>query len=349
MNKADIYDCIIIGGGPGGLYSAFYAGLRNMKVKLIEAQPVLGGKINLYQEKLIWDVGGFAPVTGRDLIGHLVKQAMTFEPEVVLNEKITSFSKNEEGIFVLEGSSGEVHFSKTIIVAIGAGIITPKKLELDDASRFEASNLHYSVDSIRRFKDKVVMISGGGNSAIDWANLLEPVASKVYLTYRKGAFAGHEAQVSQLENSGVECLMNTTISRLVPVGGEERIGEVELVSSENGSEMSIGVDEVLVTHGFDQDASLFANSKLDIKTLDNFYLKSTPSGETSIPGLYGAGDIVKYDGKVFLIAGAFQDAANAVNRAKKFIEPEAGEMAMVSSNHEAFKQMNRELVFKMVE
>lgn len=156
----------------------FYSGLREMKVKLIEYQPRLGGKIHVYPEKMIWDVGGLTPTTGEKLIEQLVEQGLTFNPTVVLNEKVESITRNEEGIFVLHTASGQVHFSKTIIVAVGGGILNPQKLEIDGAERFEVSNLNYTVKSFNRFKDKTVIISGGGNSAIDWANELEPIAKR---------------------------------------------------------------------------------------------------------------------------------------------------------------------------
>lgn len=178
MERQELFDVTVIGGGPTGLYSTFYSGLREMKTKLIEYQPHLGGKIHVYPEKMIWDVGGLTPITGEKLIEQLVKQGLTFHPEVVLNEKIESITRDEEGIFVLHAASGRKHYSKTVIVAVGSGILTPQKLEIEGAERFEVANLHYTVKSLKYFRDKTVIISGGGNSAIDWANELEPIAKK---------------------------------------------------------------------------------------------------------------------------------------------------------------------------
>ncbi|MFV2049781.1 NAD(P)/FAD-dependent oxidoreductase, partial [Metabacillus sp. YM-086] len=186
MDSQELFDVTVIGGGPAGLYSAFYSGLREMKTKIIEFQPHLGGKIHVYPEKMIWDVGGQTPILGEKLIQQLVQQGLTFDPTVVLNEKVESISRTEEGIFILHTSSGEKHYSKTVIVAVGSGILNPQKLEIEGAEKFEVSNLHYTVKSLKRFKNKKVIISGGGNSAIDWANELEPIAEKVILTYRKG-------------------------------------------------------------------------------------------------------------------------------------------------------------------
>jgi ferredoxin/flavodoxin---NADP+ reductase len=347
MENNEIYDITIIGGGPAGLYSAFYAGLREMKTKIIEAQSDLGGKIHVYPEKVIWDVGGIGPITGANLIKQLKEQAMTFNPEVVLNEKIESISKNQD-LFLLKAASGKVHYSKSIIVAIGSGILKPQKLKLEGAEKFEVSNLHYMVNSLKYFKDRTVVISGGGNSAIDWANALEPVAKKIYLVHRRECFSGHESQVTQLMNSSVECLFHSCISSLIADEIRTSIAEVEITNQTTGEVLRLPVDDVLVNHGFDQDASLLENSELEPRMIDGFYIDGTPTSETSVPGMFAAGDILKHDGKLNLIAGTFQDAANAVNKAKQFIEPAASHAAMVSSHNKVFSERNKEMILELI-
>lgn len=348
MDQQELFDVTVIGGGPAGLYSAFYSGLREMKTKLIEFQPQLGGKIHVYLEKMIWDVGGLTPVPGAKLIEQLVEQGLTFGPEVVLNEKVEAIHRNEEGIFELETASGRKHFSKTVIVAIGSGILKPQKLEIEGAERFEISNLHYTVKSFRPFKDKTILISGGGNAALDWAAELEPIAKQVYLTYRKETFAGHEAQASQVLNSSVACFFQTTITKLIASENHEVIDRVELTHLDTGEVSYLPVDEVIISHGYERDTSLLQNSKLPIKIADQYYIAGNANSESSIPGLYAAGDILRHEGKLNLIAGAFQDAANAVNKAKQFIQPDAGKSGMVSSHNELFKERNRELVKQML-
>ncbi|USK70272.1 NAD(P)/FAD-dependent oxidoreductase [Peribacillus asahii] len=348
MEQFELFDVTVIGGGPAGLYSTFYSGLREMKTKLIEYQPQLGGKIHVYPEKMIWDVGGITPVPGAKLIEQLVEQGLTFHPEVVLNEKVESITRNEDGIFILHAASGRKHFSKTVIMAVGGGILNPQRLAIEGAERFEVSNLNYTVKSLKRFKDKTVIISGGGNSAIDWANELEPIAKKVYLTYRKDVLAGHEAQVTQLMNSSAVCFLNTSITKLIADSSHETIERVQLTNHETQEVTYVSIDEVIINHGYEQDKTLLENSKLDIKLVDDYYIEGNASSESSVEGLYAAGDILKHDGKVHLIAGAFQDAANAVNRAKQFIQPDASHAGMVSSHNEVFKKRNRELVQKMM-
>jgi len=339
----EIVDVTIIGGGPAGLFAAFYSGLREMNTKIIEYQPMLGGKVHVYPEKMIWDIGAITPVSGAQLIKQMVEQGLTFEPEVVLGEKVTSISQAEQGHFVLNTASGNQHLSKTVILAIGGGIINPTKLDIEGAERFEVTNLHYTVKSLARFKDKTVLISGGGHSAVDWANELSLIAGKVYLSYRKEELKAHEADVSRLTTNGVECLLNTSIKKLVAGENLSLIETVVLEKNEDGSELNIAVEEVIISHGFDRDNGFLQNCEVKIE-MDSYWIAGTSMSETSVPGIYAAGDILSYEGKLHLIAGAFQDAANAVNKAKKFVTPDADAYGMVSSHNELFTKKNREIM-----
>jgi len=335
-------DVTIIGGGPAGLYAAFYSGLRELKTKIIEYQPFLGGKVHVYPEKMIWDVGGLTPVPGAKLIEQLVAQALTFEPEVVLGEKVESIARDAEGIFLLHTASGAVHRSRTVILAVGGGILKPIKLNIEGAERFEVTNLHYTIKSLARFKGKQVLISGGGNSAVDWANELAPIAAKVYLTYRSDALKGHEAEITKLGKGGVELLLNTTITKLIADKDQGQVASVMLANGED-SEVRLEVDEVIISHGYERDKELLDNSEVKIE-LKDYRVAGTPTSATSVPGIYAAGDVLYHEGKLHLIAGAFQDAANAVNEAKQYITPEAHSYGMVSSHNELFAEKNRELL-----
>ncbi|TFD99688.1 NAD(P)/FAD-dependent oxidoreductase [Jeotgalibacillus sp. R-1-5s-1] len=347
MMRNELYDVTIIGGGPAGLYSAFYSGLRGMKTKILEYQPHLGGKVNVYPEKMIWDAGGMPPVTGAKMVEQMIEQGLTFDPSVYLNEKVDAIRKNEDGHFEVTAASGNVHLSKTVIVAVGSGILNPQKLQIEGAERFEVTNLHYTVQSLKKFKDKTVLISGGGNTAIDWANELEPIAKKVYITHRSCNFKGHEAQIGQLMKSSAVCLLNTQITKLQASAAHDAIERVELTHSITNEVSYLDVDDVIINHGYEIDASLIKNSELPIDMADDYFIKACAAGGSTVPGLYAAGDIVKHEGKLNLLMGAFHDAANAVNQAKRYITPDAGAAAMVSSHNDVFKDRNRELVKKL--
>lgn len=344
MKEHELFDVIIIGGGPAGLFSAFYSGLREMKTKIIEYQPKLGGKMHVYPDKMIWDVGGVTPIPVGELIERVVKQGLTFQPEVVLNEKVTAIHKNETDIFVIDTASGQKHFTKTIILAVGGGILNPTTLDVKHADKYSDKTLHYSVKSLRHFKNKTVLISGGGNAAIDWALELEPIAKKVYVSYRKDTFKGHEAQVTELLNSSITCCFQTSITRLNGNITDGVIKSVELTDLSTNTVTELTVDDVIINHGYEREAKLLKNSDLDIRLKEDFFIDGNALSESNIAGLYAAGDILKYDGKVHLIVGAFQDAVNAVNRAKQFIEKEAEAFPMVSSHNELLKERSMELM-----
>lgn len=349
MKEMEVFDVTIIGGGPAGLFSAFYSGLREMKTKIIEYQRQLGGKVHVYPEKMIWDIGGMPPISGEQFIQQMTEQALTFDPTVILGEKVVAIEKNETGIFVLKTESGIKHYSKTVIIAIGGGIIQPQKLEVEGAETFLHSNLHYTVKSLRQFKDKIVLISGGGHTAVDWANELEPIAKKVYLTYRKDTLNAHERQVTQLLNSSVQCFFYTEITNLIPDHSESRIEKVELTHHQTREVTTLTVDEVVVNHGYNRDKALLDERTLPVETINDYYVKGNAFCETSVPGLFAAGDVIDYEGKVHLIAGAFQDAMNAVNKAKVYIQPEATAYGTVSSHNDIFKERNRELINKQMQ
>ncbi|TMW72812.1 NAD(P)/FAD-dependent oxidoreductase [Alteribacter natronophilus] len=340
---SDVYDVTIIGGGPAGLYSAFYSGLRGMKTKIIEVQPELGGKVRLYPEKIIWDVGGQPPISGEKFRSQLVDQGLRFSPTVLLNTKVTGFDKKEDGLFAITTDDREVQLSKTVIMAVGSGIITPQKLPLEGAERFELTNLHYTVQSLERFRGKRVLISGGGNAAVDWANELEPLAEQVYLTHRRDNLSGHEAEVERLLGSRVRCFFGASICELR--SGTEA-GRIDCVALEDGActrWAELEVDEVIISHGYERDAGLIESAGLSLEVAGDGVIDGGADSSTHMPGVFAAGDILRHEGKLNLIAGAFHDAANAVNRAKQFIEPEAGRHAMVSSHNERFKEWNGKL------
>lgn len=348
MSQATLVDVTIIGGGPAGLYAAFYSGLRGMSTKIIEFQPELGGKLHVYQEKMIWDIGGVTPAPAAEMIRRLVEQGMTFNPEVVLNEKVTSIEKDGEGNFVLTSATGAKHYSRTVILAVGGGILKPQKVEIEGAERFEVSNLHYTVKSLQHFKGKRVLISGGGNAAIDWANELEPIAKEVILTYRKCDLNGHEAQVQQLLQSNVVCHFNTRIDKLIASDDHHTIEKVELKHCLEESGLTLEVDDVVINHGYEVDTSLIGGSEAKLKLTNDHRIAGTPMSGTSVSGIFAAGDVLFHESKVNLIAGAFQDAANAVNSAKMYLDPKASQAGMVSSHNEVFKERNKKLVEQLI-
>lgn len=336
--KEELYDVTIVGGGPAGLYTAFYSGMRDLKTKIIEYSSQLGGRMLIYPEKMIWDVGGVPPILGGQLIEHLIEQAKTFDPTIVFNQKVEHLERQSDGTFILTSSTGEKHYSKTVILAVGYGVLSMQKLEIEGADKYEVTNLHYTVQELEIFRDKHVLISGGGNSAVDWANELEPIAASVTVVHRRDEFGGHEKSVLKMRESSV-CLK--TPYEVVQLHGDgELIQSVSIENKESGEIERIELDAIIVNHGLKCDYGALEKWGLSIE--DGVAIVNEKR-ETNIAGIYGAGDFVDHPSKVRYIAGAFTDGILALNSAKLYLEPDAPKVAYVSSHNIRFKERNKKI------
>lgn len=338
-DQLELYDVTIIGGGPAGMYTAFYSGMRDLKTKLIDAKEELGGRMLIYPEKMIWDVGGVTPTLCHQLVKQLKEQAMTFEPTIVLGQQITGQERLEDGTYILTSATGEKHWTRTVVLAIGYGILKMAKLEIEGANRFEVTNLHYTVQELEPFHGKHVLISGGGDSAVDWANELEPIAASVTVVHRREQFGGHEKNIARMKASSAAVLTPYAVSQLHSSDGST-IDKVTISHIETEETREIPVDAVIVNHGLKHDFGPLREWGLD---MGEWCANVTSSLETNLPGIFAAGDFVDYPSKVRLIAGAFTDAVLALNSAKLFIDPKAAKVAYVSSHNDRFKEKNKAL------
>ncbi|TVX98813.1 NAD(P)/FAD-dependent oxidoreductase [Cohnella terricola] len=312
-----VVDVAIIGGGPAGMFAAFYGGMRQMSVSLIESMPQLGGQLAaLYPEKYIYDVAGFPKVTAQELVNNLKNQMEHFNSNVYLEEKVAAVNKLEERLFEIVTDKA-VHHARAVIITAGVGAFEPRKLELPEASRYEKTNLHYFVSDLERFRGLKVMISGGGDSALDWALMLEPIAEQVTLVHRRDKFRAHEHSVELLMKSKVKVVTPTEITAL---HGESSISRVTLTDVKSGAVSDHEVDAVIINFGFVSSLGPIAEWGLDI---EGGSLIVDSRMETSIPGIFAAGDITTYPGKLKLIAVGFGEAPTAINNAKVYVDPAA--------------------------
>src|SRR5262245_32469719 len=203
----DTVDLAIIGAGPVGLFAAFYAGLRQMSVKIIDSLDVLGGQlITLYPEKYIYDVPGFPRVVAKHLADELVKQGMQYGAIPCLGEQVRALDfEPQSRTFHLQTSKAK-HPARTIIIAAGVGSFVPKKLPIAGAQQFEGRGVHYFVKSLEPFQKQCVLIVGGGDSAVDWANMLSPIATQVTLIHRRDQFRAHEDSVTKMREGTTRIL-----------------------------------------------------------------------------------------------------------------------------------------------
>ncbi|MFD1425812.1 NAD(P)/FAD-dependent oxidoreductase [Kroppenstedtia sanguinis] len=326
QQNPEVTEITIIGGGPTGLFAAFYAGMRNSSVKLIESLPQLGGQLSaLYPEKYIYDVAGFPKVSAQELVDQLVEQCKLFDPVFCLDEKVLSLEKNGEGIFEITTDRG-VHRSQSVIITAGVGAFEPRKLKIPGAEQYEGKNLHYFVRDLQQFKGKKVLIAGGGDSAVDWANMLEPIAKQVTIIHRRDKFRAHESSVHQMMNSHVQV---STPREILAIHGENRIEKVVIGDPKQDLTEELEVDDVIVSFGFVSSLGPIKDWGLEIEK-GSIIVNSRM--ETNIAGIYAAGDIATYPGKVKLIAVGFGEAPTAVNNAKQFIDPKARLQPGHSSN-----------------
>lgn len=278
------------------------------------------------------------PILGGQLINQLVEQAQTFDPTIVLNQKVEGLEKQPDGTFILTSSTGEKHYSKTVILAVGYGVLTMQKLEIEGADRYEVTNLHYTVQELEIFRNKHVLISGGGNSAVDWANELEPIAASVTIVHRREDFGGHEKYVLRMKESSVCVKTPYEVVQLHSDG--DVIQSVSIMNKETEEIERVEVDAVIVNHGLKCDYGALEEWGLHIE--DGVALVNEKR-ETNIEGIYGAGDFIDHPSKVRLIAGAFTDGVLALNSAKLLIEPDAPKVAYVSSHNIRFKERNEKI------
>lgn len=331
------YDVTIIGGGPAGLYAAFYCGMRALKTELIEANSELGGLITyFYPEKTIYDVGGIPHIKGDALVRELAAQAQTFRPTIIRGQKISGLESLTGGGFRLIAESGECHETRKIILAIGGGIFRPNKLQLAEAPSFEGISLFYRVRRLQTFAGKTVVISGGGNGALDWAVELAPICREVTVVYRGTEFKRVlESTLQRAERCGVRLKRQTEIVALSGAGGQLR--RMTLHNRATGGEESVAADALIVDHG-----SQFALGGLEDwgLTIENGGIVVDRRMETTRSGIFAVGNAAVYPHKLYLIAAAFVESAVAVNSIKQDLDPQAAPQAMVSTHHRFFLQQH---------
>ncbi|WP_020006583.1 NAD(P)/FAD-dependent oxidoreductase [Salinicoccus albus] len=318
LDNEEIFDITIIGGGPTGLFTAFYGGMRQAKVKIMDSLPHLGGQLTaLYPEKYIYDVAGFPNIRAQGLVDNLTEQMEMFDTSVVLDQSVQNLDKHDDGIFRIV-TDKETHYSKTIIITAGNGAFQPRRLKLENAEKYENNNLHYFIDDLNDLEGRKVVLFGGGDSAVDWALTLEPIAESVTIVHRRDKFRAHEHSVEKLKTSSVN--IRTSYEPVSLIGDEEAVQQV-LIEERNTSEQQLlDTDAVICNYGFVSTLGPIKDWGLEI---DRNSIVVNSKQETVIPGVYAAGDVCTYEGKINLIATGFGEGPTAVNNAKVYMNPEA--------------------------
>ncbi len=335
MSSADPRDITIIGGGPTGLFAAFYAGMRGLSARIIDSMPELGGQLAaLYPEKYIYDVGGFTQILGRDLAQKCIEQGLQFGADVRLEEQVGQLVREPDGSFTLTTDRG--HYpTKAIVIAAGKGAFAPRVLECPGYERLLGRGLVHHVKDPSAYEGKRVLIVGGGDSAVDWALNLKDRTRRLVLIHRREGFRAHAQSMRQMQAAVASGQMElVTYHEVREVHGDDGVTGVTIFDNRTNADTTLEVDAVLALIGFKPDLGPLANWGLE---LDRHSVKVSAHMETNIPGVFAAGDIATYDGKLELIATGFAEACVAVNYAAHHVDPKARVNPGHSTNLKVFK------------
>ncbi|MPY78440.1 MAG: NAD(P)-binding protein [Actinophytocola sp.] len=317
-------DVLIVGAGPTGLFAAYYAGFRGLRVGVLDSLPEPGGQINaMYPEKDIYDVAGFPAVRGRDLVESLLAQAEPFDPVYLLGHRAEELERHPDSAqpagpetFTVTTHRGTQVSAKAVIITGGIGTFTPRPLPV--AKEFEDGDppgLAYFVRRLDDYKDTDVVIVGGGDSAFDWAQALHSRANSVTLVHRRETFRAHPTTVSAVAESDVDIVTNAQVSKVI---GNGAIESVEITAT-NDTVHTVPCQRIIAALGF--TANLGPLLKWGVDVENRRHIPVDTSMQTNVPGVFAAGDINDYPGKVRLIAVGFGEAATAVNNAAHHIDP----------------------------
>ncbi len=335
-DQRETTDITIIGGGPTGLFALFYAGMRGSKAQIVDALPQLGGQLTaLYPEKYIFDVAGFPKVLAKDLVKALVEQADQFHFPSFLNQNVAALEI--EGDHLVLVTETDRFPTRSIIIAAGIGAFSPRKLPQACAEPWYGKGIHDRVSDPAEFEGKKIVIIGGGDSAFDWAQQLRGRASEITLVHRSDRYRAHGATVSDVQTAATAGKTSLLpFHELHDVRGKgDRITGITVREMKSKETREIECDAVLPMLGFHSDMGALTSWGLRVEN-DEIVVNSQM--ETGRDGVYAAGDVTTYPGKLKLIATGFGEAATAVNQAVHWIYPDKKVNPGHSSNMAVFGQ-----------
>jgi thioredoxin reductase (NADPH) len=314
-------DIIIIGAGPVGLFTVFEAGLLKLRCHLIDVLPQVGGQLTeIYPKKPIYDIPGFPSILAGDLIDNLMEQIAPFKPGFTLGEKAVSIEETSDNQFIVTTNHGTQHKAPNIAIAGGLGCFEPRKPPIANITEFEGKGVDYMIKDPEKYRNKKVVIAGGGDSALDWALFLKDVASEVILVHRSTEFRGHLDSVQKVmdlsSNGQMKLMLNSEITHL---DGSENLNKVGATIKGESEIQWVEADCFLPLFGLSPKLGPIADWGLNINKIA--IEVNTLDYSTNVPGIYAVGDINTYEGKLKLILCGFHEATMMVQSAFKRIYP----------------------------
>jgi thioredoxin reductase (NADPH) len=317
-------DAIIIGAGPVGLFAVFELGLLDIKAHLIDILPKVGGQCaELYPEKPIYDIPGFPVITGQGLVDNLAKQIHPFEPTFHLGEMVEGLEvlgTADKPLFRIATDAGTVLEAKVVVIAAGGGSFQPKRPPTAGVEAYEDKSVFYAVRKMEHFRGRRVVIAGGGDSALDWALNLHPVASRVTLVHRRDEFRAAPHSVNSMRALVADNRMDLAIAQLAGLKGAN--GQLTAVTLRGADQATFDLecDDLLAFYGLTMKLGPVAQWGLNLH--ENLVPTDTERFETNVPGIFAIGDIITYPGKLKLILSGFHEAALAAQRAHHYVYPD---------------------------
>ena len=315
-------DILIIGAGPTGLFTVFEAGLLKLKCHIIDGLPQPGGQLSeLYPKKPIFDIPGFPSVLAGDLVANLMEQIKQFQPGFTLNEVAETIDQLEDGTFIVTTNKGTKHHANSVAIAGGLGSFEPRKPQLEEIEFYEQNDrgVEYFVKDPEKFRNKKVVISGGGDSALDWSIFLSNVASSVTLVHRRNEFRGALDSVEKVQElKGLGKIKLITPGEIVGFNGKDHIESV--IIETNGEKITTETDYFIPLFGLTPKLGPIANWGLEIEK-NAIKVNNSLDYQTNIPGIYAIGDVNTYPGKLKLILCGFHEATLMVQSVYQRMNP----------------------------
>ena len=314
-------DALIIGAGPVGLFAVFELGLLDIKCHLIDILDKPGGQCaELYPEKPIYDIPALPVVTGQQLTDQLLEQIKPFNPEFHFNEMVEQIEKKDNNLWRLKTDQGTVFEAPVIIIAAGGGSFTPKKPPIKGIEEYEGQSVFYAVRKMEQFRDKNILIAGGGDSALDWTLNLHSVANSLSLVHRRDDFRAAPDSVNKMRTLVNDNKINLHIAQPVALHGSNGQLEGVTLKSKDKGEFDVACDCLLAFYGLTMKLGPVANFGLNLH--ENLIPVDTEKFETSTPQIFAIGDINYYPGKLKLILSGFHEAALMAQQAFRYIHPD---------------------------
>jgi len=315
-------DVVIIGAGPIGLFAVFELGLLDMKAHLIDILDKIGGQCaELYPEKPIYDIPGIPMTSAQGLVDALMEQIKPFNPQFHLNEMVEKVEKIGDPLFRVTSDQGKVFECKVVVIAAGGGSFQPKKPPIPGVEPYEGKSLHYAVRKMDQFRDKRILIVGGGDSALDWTLNLAPIASHLTLVHRRSEFRAAPDSVNKMMALVGEGKIDFLLGQVTQLHGADGQLSKAVVKGNDGSMHELACDALLPFFGLTMKLGPVANWGFELKNNELIPVE-TSAFETSVPGIFAIGDINWYPGKLKLILSGFHEGALMAQKAHHYVYPD---------------------------